>query len=349
MRIAKIYLAKLYAKNFFITLLGLELFFLLIDYLQNQKNIPPSANLTILYFYYQSFAALKITLGLSLIFAAIWSVVYLVKSAELTALESLGASKKESIKPFFAISLFASLCYIALGFTEVGYYYDDARAILQNKSAKERVNDLFFKYKNEFIYIEELNKLSKTAKGVCVMGVEGESLKYSIKADYAAFEQEGWRLKNATTTIIDENKKPYITVSTKSEIETLHGFKPKILDNISQGGEGLNAVDAINAIALLKDQNINVDKIKASLFGALSAPLFAPFFILILGYYTPVASRNFMPAKFAALWIFAALASWGVIATLSKLSFYGPVASYAVILFVAAFGAYAVHLFRRLP
>jgi lipopolysaccharide export system permease protein len=58
---AKIYLAKLYLKNFFITLLGLELFFLLIDYLQNQKNIPDSANLLVLYFYYQSFAALKIT------------------------------------------------------------------------------------------------------------------------------------------------------------------------------------------------------------------------------------------------------------------------------------------------
>jgi len=348
MSAAKTYLAKLYTKNFFITLLGLELFFLLIDFLQNQKNIPSSANLTILYFYYQSFAALKITLALSLIFGAIWSFIYLVRSNELTALESIGMSKKEAIKPFFLVSLFVALTYILLGFTKAGYYYDDARAILQNKDAKERAKDLFFRYKDEFIYIKELNPISKTAKELQIIGVDGNSVKYQIEAKTAAFENDSWILKNASILFLDELNEPHIARSYQNELKTLNGFKPKILDNISQGGEGLNAVDAVNAIWLLKDQHISLDKIKAALFSAVSLPLFAPFFILILGYFTPVASRSFMQARFAAVWIFGSLLCWGVLTTLSKLSFYGSAGSYAPMLSIAILGIYASYLFKRL-
>jgi lipopolysaccharide export system permease protein len=345
---AKSYLAKLYTKNFLITLLGLELFFLLIDFLQNQKNIPSSTNLTILYFYYQSFAALKITLALALIFAAIWSFIYLVKSNELTALESIGMSKKEAIKPFFLVSFAAAFLYILLGFTKMGYYYDDARAILQNKQVSQRAQDLFFKYKDEFIYIKSLNPLSKTAEDIQIIGVDGNTVKYSIRAKNALFENDGWVLKDANMIFLDESKEPYLNVLKQDELKTLDGFKPKILDNISQGGEGLNIVDAVNAIWLLKDQKMSLDKIKSALFSAIFLPLFAPFFILILGYFTPVASRGFMQSNFAALWIFAALICWGVLTTLSKLSFYGPIGSYAPMLAIASFGSYGFYLFRRL-
>ncbi len=348
MSAAKTYLAKLYTKNFFITLLGLELFFLLIDFLQNQKNIPSSANLTILYFYYQSFAALKITLALSLIFGAIWSFIYLVRSNELTALESIGMSKKEAIKPFFLVSLCVALIYIILGFTKAGYYYDDARAILQNKDAKERSKDLFFRYQNEFIYIKELNPISKTAKELQIIGVDGNSVKYRIEAKTAAFEDDSWTLKNASTLFVNETTEPHIVRSYQSELKTLSGFKPKILDNISQGGEGLNAVDAVDAILLLKDQHISLEKIKSALFSAVSLPLFAPFFILILGYFTPIASRGFMQARFAAIWIFGSLIGWGALTTLSKLSFYGPIGSYAPMLSIALVGIFAFYLFKRL-
>jgi lipopolysaccharide export system permease protein len=348
MKMAKAYLLKLYAKNFLITLLGLELFFLLIDFLQNQKNIPSSTNLTILYFYYQSFAALKITLALALIFGAIWSFIYLVKSNELTALESIGMSKKEAIKPFFLLSLSIAIFYILLGFTKMGYYYDDARAILQTKQTSQRAQDLFFKYKDEFIYIKNLNPLSKTADGIQIIGVEQNTIKYSIEAKKASFENGSWLLKDANIVFLDETKEPYLTASTQKELNTLEGFKPKILDNISQGGEGLNIVDAVNAIWLLKDQKISIDKIKSALFSAISLPLFAPFFVLILGCFTPVASRGFMQARFAATWIFAALICWGILTTISKLSFYGPIGAYMPMLSISAVGAYAFYLFRRL-
>ena len=72
-------------------------------------------------------------------------------------------------KPFFFISLAIAILYIMLGFTKVGYYYDDAQAILQKKDSKERSEDLFFRYKDEFIYIKEIEPLSKTAKNIRVL------------------------------------------------------------------------------------------------------------------------------------------------------------------------------------
>lgn len=348
MSLIKTYLTKLYAKNFLITLLGLELFFLLIDFLQNQKNIPSSANLIILYFYYQSFAALKVTLALSLVFGALWSFLYLVKSNELTAIESVGVSKKEALKPFFMISLAVAVMYIMLGFTKVGYYYDDAQAILQKKDSKERSEDLFFRYKDEFIYIKEIEPLSRSAKNIQIIGVDGNNVKYSIKAKEAVFEDDGWELKNAETMTINEQSEPHIVRKTEEKLKTLEGFKPKILDNISQSGEGLNIIDAIKALWLLKDQRLSLDKIKSALFSAISLPLFAPFFIMILGYHTPVASRSFMQAKFAAFWIFSTLIGWGVLMALSKLSFYGSAGSYATVFAIVGIGIYARYLFRRL-
>jgi lipopolysaccharide export system permease protein len=345
---AKTYLIKLYLKNFFITLLGLEIFFLLIDFLQNQKNIPNSTNLTILYFYYQTFAALKITLALSLIFGAIWSYLYLVRSNELTALESSGMSKREVIRPMFWTAFTIAILYMFLGLTKAGYYYDDARAILKDTKQSTRAGDLFFRYENEFIYIKSLNPLSKTAEDIKIIGMEKNSVKYVIEAKTGTFENDGWTLKNTKTMLINENATPPITKQEQKEVRTLEGFKPKILDNISQNNEGLNIVDAISAIILLQGQKLSIEKIKAALFSALSLPLFAPFFIVLIGYFTPVASRGFLYARYAAVWIFTALCSWGVLITLSKLSYYGPIGSYAPMSATLALGAYAFYLFRRL-
>ena len=48
------YLLEKYFKNFIIVLLSLEIFFVGIDYLQNFKSIPDSANLQLLYVLYKS-------------------------------------------------------------------------------------------------------------------------------------------------------------------------------------------------------------------------------------------------------------------------------------------------------
>lgn len=343
---ANIYLAKLYLKNFFITLLGLELFFLLIDYLQNQKNIPDSANLLVLYFYYQSFAALKITLSLSLVFGALWSLAYLVRSNEMTAFESIGLPKRKVLSPFVCLSFVVSILYIGLNFTPVGYYYDEARGILGGQGGG-RSGELFFKYKNEFIYIKKLNTLSKTAEDMRIIGIEGKRVNYHVVADFGKFENDSWTLKNVKIIYLNNAHQPFIKEVQKAEVKTLDGFKPKILDNISNYGEGLNIVDAVNAIILLKNQSINTDKIKASLLNALFLPLFAPLTVMLIAGYTPTAARSFIASRFVAVWLFYTVAAWGVLTTLTKLTFYGALSSYLPIFVLAGLGVAGYYVYRR--
>lgn len=343
---AKIYLAKLYLKNFLITLLGLELFFLLIDYLQNQKNIPDSTNLLVLYFYYQSFAALKITLSLSLVFGALWSLAYLVRSNEMTAFESIGLSKKKILSPFIWLSFGVSVLYIGLNFTPVGYYYDEARGILSGQSGHAN-GELFFKYKNEFIYIKKLNTLSKTAEDMRIIGIEGKRVNYQVTANSGKFENDSWTLQKVKIIYLNNERPPFIKEIQKDEVKTLDGFKPKILDNISNYGEGLNIVDAVNAIILLKNQSINTDKIKASLLNTIFLPLFAPLTVMLIAGYTPTAARSFIASRFIAVWLFYTVAAWGILTTLTKLTFYGALSSYLPILVVLALGALGYYVYGR--
>ena len=72
------YLLEKYLKNFIIVLVSLEIFFVGIDYLQNFKNIPASANLQLLYILYNGFFTLTLALPLSIIFAWVVTLVIFV-------------------------------------------------------------------------------------------------------------------------------------------------------------------------------------------------------------------------------------------------------------------------------
>ena len=79
MKIITIYLLKKYFLNFIIVLASLEFFFVGIDFLQNFKDLPQSANLQLLYLLYNSFFTLTLTLPLSLSFAWVITLVMIIK------------------------------------------------------------------------------------------------------------------------------------------------------------------------------------------------------------------------------------------------------------------------------
>lgn len=347
MSTANSYLLKLYLKHTAVTLGGLELFFLLIDFLQNQKNIPDSANLVVLYFYYQAFAALKITLVLSLVFAAIWSFVYLVRSNELTAFEAIGYSKKKILIPFFLSSLLLSSMFLLSDFTPLGYYKQNAESIIKKTQTDSRTADLFFRFKDEYIYISKLNPLSKSAENVKIITQKKDGKTELLMAKNAYFKESGWLLKDAYLTEVNEGGPEFVSTKKVGDIETLEGFKPKILDNISKGGEGLNSFDAIEALWLLKEESLSLEKIKASLFVSLSMPFFAPFFVVFIWYYLPISSRSFASARFASVAIFASLLSWGVLMAVSKLSVNGPLGAYIMPIWIALFGGISLYLYKK--
>jgi lipopolysaccharide export system permease protein len=66
------YLLGKFLKYFFIILISLEIFFTGINFLQNFKQLPQSANLQLLYFFYNAFVTLNIALPLSIVFG--WTI-----------------------------------------------------------------------------------------------------------------------------------------------------------------------------------------------------------------------------------------------------------------------------------
>lgn len=74
------YILKKYLINFIIVLISLEIFFVGIDYLQNFKSVPQSANLQLLYILYNSFFTLTLALPLSIVFAWVITLVVFIKN-----------------------------------------------------------------------------------------------------------------------------------------------------------------------------------------------------------------------------------------------------------------------------
>ena len=99
------YILLKYLKFFIIVLISLEIFFVGIDYLQNSKKIPDSANLQLLYILYNSFFTLTLALPLSIVFAWIITLVVFIKNNEFVAFNALGASRNKLLNPILFSAL----------------------------------------------------------------------------------------------------------------------------------------------------------------------------------------------------------------------------------------------------
>ena len=93
------YILKKYLINFIIVLISLEIFFIGIDFLQNFKNIPQSANLQLLYVLYNAFFTLTLALPLSIVFGWIITLVVFIRNNEFVAFNAIGATNKKIFYP----------------------------------------------------------------------------------------------------------------------------------------------------------------------------------------------------------------------------------------------------------
>ncbi|MEY4504733.1 MAG: lipooligosaccharide transport system, transporter permease component LptG, partial [Pseudomonadota bacterium] len=237
MNLAYKFIVSLYLKRFFTFLAGAEIFFLLIDFLQNQKHLPSGANQVLLYIYYQAIAGLGFTLPLTLCFATISAFATLSKTNEAMALLSLGFSKKRMIAPM-ALSAFAvMLMHIAIISSDAGRSYDAAQAILKGQNRIFDDGGLMFKFQDSLVTAEGIDWISSEAKGVRIFEFNGTVPSKMIYAAKAHYNNNAWELQNAISLDIPnaQNLDSKAKVSKKEigNITTLEGFWPKILDNIS--------------------------------------------------------------------------------------------------------------------
>jgi lipopolysaccharide export system permease protein len=323
MRIITKYLLRKFIKNFIIVLISLEIFFVGIDFLQKYDDLPNSANLQLLYILYNSFFTLTLTLPLSLVFGWIITIVIMVKTNEMVASQSLGVGNRQIFMPIVKVSLAFIILLIALQMSPLAYSYDYKEKILKGTYFTSSKSDIFVKYNDYFVYFKKLYPLQKYAEGIHIYKVMGDDIEEGIVAKKAYFQNNRWYVIDAKIT-----KKPKDINWDSSKIEihyekflyTLEGFKPKILDNVYESTSSFSILDALSALVLLNDQEIKTDKIRASLYYEIVAPLyFIPLLILIFSY-TSFNSRFFNIGKFTSLSIAATLIIWGLFFMLHKFS-----------------------------
>ena len=282
MSILSKYILKKYLINFIIVLISLELFFVGIDYLQNFKNIPASANLQLLYILYNSFFTLTLALPLSIVFGWIVTLVLFIKNNEFVAFNALGATRKNIFMPVVIVSISLLITLIFLQMTPLAYSYEQKRKILNDEYFSNTKSDIFLKYNEYYVYFQKLLPLEKKAENIHIYKVKGDNLVETIIGEKAYFQNDKWyvvdvKVINKPENIDINNSK--LDVRYEKFLHTLEGFKPKILDNVYESKSDFSIMDAVSALILLKDQGMNTQKIRTILYNQLIIPFFVFLFL----------------------------------------------------------------------
>ncbi len=253
-------------------------------------------------------------------------------------------------KDFFSLFTVGSITYVIFLFlhtTEFSYAKDKAAFLLENKIGDYKVNDLFFKYNDTFVYINNLDPIEKKIEDITIFQVEGYKVHYTINAPYATFDGEKWTAYDATlkTHIYQGDELQRYTVEHKERIETLEGYKPKIIESLYEG-KALNIIDAYTTWRLLMKQNLSSNKIRSSLYDKIVVPLFSIAMLLILFFKLPFHARMMNMGGVIALSLAATFITWGILFGLSQMGANGIVIPELTAIFpIILLWAYAIYVY----
>ena len=316
------YIIEKYLKNFIIILLSLEIFFVGIDFLQNFKSVPNSANLQLLYIFYNAFFTLTLTLPLSIVFAWISTLITFIKNNEYVAFYSLGAGRTNIFLPILSLGLIFLVVLIFFQMTPLAYSYEQKKKILDNEYFSSTKSDIFLKYNDYFVYFQKLFPLEKRAEDIHIFKVDGKDVVEAIVAQKAYFQNNKWYVVDAKITTkpkeLDMNSR--LTIKYEKFLNTLDGFQPKILDNVYEARNESSLLDAINAMFLLEKQGVNTSKIRGNIYNQLFVPFFIIPLLFLVFAYSSLNSRFFRLGIFVSFGIFGTLIVWGVFFFLFKIT-----------------------------
>ncbi len=315
------YLSKLYVKNLLAILVGLSFAYAVIDYFQFAQHLDVSSNYKILYIFYKWEEALGLLYPLAIVFALIMTKLTLVRNNTMGALHAFGYDKKRLLFPFFTVASLIYAIFLILQTTEFSYAQDKAGALIKNELDVYDVNDIFFKYNDTFVYINTLDPIKKVIEDITIFKVEGHQVRYTINAPKALFDGTKWHAKDATikTHIYENNILQRYTVEHKDNIETLEGYKPKIIESLYEG-KSLNTMDAYQSWVLLDKQDLDTNTIRAVFYDKTVIPLFALALLVILFFKLPFHARMVNLGAVVAFSMAITFAIWGLLYGLALLS-----------------------------
>jgi lipopolysaccharide export system permease protein len=316
-------LSFLYLRYFSIVLIALCSFMVGFDLMDNVSKLPSSANLVLIYMMYKFFYAIDMMLPISLIFAMIIVLVELVRSNALAAYYALGYSKLRLMTPFLSVAGVLITLYIGLHATNFSRADEFANNLRETSQFIRPTSNLFFTHEGNYIYFGKLYPLSKKAEEIRIFMFENGALKEVLTAKEAIYEGGFWNIQKAHVILPPDgfnlNGRGMITED-REHLKVLRDFKPKILDQVYEGKANFTIQDALEALKLLKNQNVDVAKITSAMYRIFITPWFAPIMMIIFFTYTPVSGRFLNLSLFSFSAILATLMVWGVLFMMGELS-----------------------------
>jgi lipopolysaccharide export system permease protein len=342
------YLSAYYLKNLFAILFGLAFAFAAIDYFQHIQSLDVPGNYKILYIFYMWQEALGLLYPLAIVFALIMTKLSLVKQNTMGAFHAFGYGKRRLLTPLMLVAMLTYGAFFLLHTTSFSYARDKAALLLKNQLNAYNVNDLFFKYNDTFVYMKKLDPVHKRLEDITIFKVEGHKVRYTIHAAYALFDGEKWDARESVVKrhiYGPQGDLLRYTVEHKKSIQTLEGYKPKIIESLYEG-RSLNIIDAYNTWKLLNKQHIDSEKIRAALYEKTIVPLFAPALLLILFFKLPFHARMIGMGSVIALSLGVTFVIWGVLFGLNQIGSNGVVSpEFTAILPIMLLWIYAVYVY----
>jgi lipopolysaccharide export system permease protein len=344
------YIAWHYGKNFLILLLGLSLAVVFIDFLQNAQKISGGVNQKVLYAFYTWEYMLTLLYPLVLLFALAWTQIGFIDRNVFVALFSFGYRRRQLLRPFLTVAVGVYLLFLALQATPFAQGRDRAGAILHRSAVQEKVQDLFFRYGESFVFVKQLDPLHKALHDGMIFRVKGGRVVETIRFPIAYFREGRWIAPRATVRTKrydDEGRLVRFRDREAKELTVLRGYRPKIFKQIYEG-RSLTLQDGWEAWRLLREQGLSADKIVAALSNQLVMPLFALALLVILFFRTPPYHRFIRKERLWVAFLGSAMLFWGLLFALYRLGVNGTVdPAYAQSVPVLLLAFYALVLYRR--
>jgi len=318
------YVSIIYLKYFTIILSALVVFMVGFDYIDHASSLSSSANLVLIYIVFKAFFAIDMLLPLSLVFAMISAKVELIRSNALVSFYSLGYTRLDILKPFLVVSTLITLLFISLhslsSFSRASEFASNIRKDAQYLSP---TRDLFFTYKDKYVYFEKMIPLQERAEGVRIFSVKNNSLQDVLVASSAIYKDGYWVIKDAnliTKPLKMDFNTLGIKVTHENNLKILKGFRPKMLDQVYEGKVNFTIKNAFDALILLEEQNINTSSIRAALYKIFIYPFYVPFLVVIIFFFVPMSVRFANLSLFSFGAIMVTLMVWGTLFMLIEFS-----------------------------
>jgi len=273
----------------------------------------------------------------------------LVQNNTLVSLRAFGYSRKQLFFPFILPAFLLYILLILLQTGEFSYAREKAWSIAHHRESIRKVDDLFFKYNDTFVYVSALDPIEKILKDVTVFEVDRGKVQSAITLEHATFDGEYWVTENAVVTRKKYSEQGGLEGFKREQTgryKLLKGYKPKVIELIYEG-DSLSLLDAVNTYNVLQKQRLDASKIKASFYSKVILPLFSFAMMTILFFKTSYHARYMNRELVWVLSLGGTLAVWGLLYALYSLSSGGAVSPDVAILFpVLLLLLYAVHLYK---